>query len=103
MKIFKEIGLVLLFALVPVLLLALVAGVISATGGSYLESLWRLCAFFGGIVLLLAAVLLLTNSFYRKKMELWENRFPHVRFSYALCLVGVVLILAAGVVNYWIL
>lgn len=102
MKTLKEIGLILLFAFILVLILALIAAAVSATGGSFLESFWRLNAFLGGIVLLLAAVLLLTTPFLGKKMEAWEKRFSHVRFSYALCSVGAVLILTAGLVNYLI-
>lgn len=98
----KELGTVLLFGGAVLLLLALIALVRMAAGGaSFLGTWWRLCAFTGGIVLLAAAVLLLTHRADSKKMALWEKRFPHLPFTWAVLLLGVVLILAAGAVNYF--
>ena len=36
-------------------------------------------------------------------MKLWENRFPHVSFDWALILVGAVLIVLGCAVNYIVL
>lgn len=98
----KEIGIFMLFALGLVLLLALIALVNHIAGGSFADSFWRLCAFLGGIFLLFTAVLLLASPSLEKKMAIWRKRFPHIRFSYALGLEGVVLILVSCVVNYLI-
>lgn len=95
----KEIGLIVLLALGLCLILTLAALVRSLLGGSLSGSLWRLCAFSGGIVLLLSAVFLLSGRLVRQKMKAWTEKFPHVPFAWALVLVGAVLILFACMVN----
>ena len=95
----KEIGLIVLLALGLCLILTLAALVRSLLGGSLSGSLWRLCAFSGGIVLLLSAVFLLSSRLVRQKMKAWTEKLPHVPFAWALVLVGAVLILFACMVN----
>lgn len=99
----KEIGLILLFGLGLCLILTLTALVRSLLGGSFAGSLWRLCAFSGGIVLLLAAVFLLSSCLGRQKMKAWTEKFPHVPFAWALVLFGAVLILFACMVNQFMM
>ena len=55
------------------------------------------------VIWLLAAVFLLSGRLGRKRMKLWENRFPHVSFDWALILVGAVLIVLGCAVNYIVL
>ena len=102
-QIIKELALLVGFALGIFLILILIAGVRSLLGGSLSGSLWRLSTFVGAIIWLLAAVFLLSGRLGRKRMKLWENRFPHVSFAWALILVGAVLIVLGCAVNYIVL
>lgn len=102
-QIIKELALLVGFALGIFLILILIAGVRSLLGGSLSGSLWRLSTFVGAIIWLLAAVFLLSGRLGRKHMKLWENRFPHVSFAWALILVGAVLIVLGCAVNYIVL
>lgn len=102
-QIIKELALLVGFALGIFLILILIAGVRSLLGGSLSGSLWRLSTFVGAIIWLLAAVFLLSGRLGRKRMKLWENRFPHASFAWALILVGAVLIVLGCAVNYIVL
>jgi hypothetical protein len=100
----RSAGLVLAASLALLLALALCALAAALIGGDGFASLfWRICSAVGGLALLLAAALLLTNNFGRRaKMRLWEERFPALPFTAAVVMVGVVLILCAGAVNYFV-
>ncbi len=102
-QIVKELALLVGAALGIFLVLVLIAWVRSLTGGTLGGSLWRLSAFAGAVIWLLAAVFLLSGRLGRKRMKLWENRFPHVSFDWALILVGAVLIVLGCAVNYIVL
>ena len=82
-QIVKELALLVGAALGIFLVLVLIAWVRSLTGGT--------------------AVFLLSGRLGRKRMKLWENRFPHVSFDWALILVGAVLIVLGCAVNYIVL
>ncbi|MCD7769207.1 MAG: hypothetical protein LUH36_03705 [Oscillospiraceae bacterium] len=100
-NVLRELCLLILFALAVALVLALVALVITAVSdGVFTDSLWRLCAFAGSFCLLGTAVLLLTSRSGSKRMDAWEQRFPHIHFTYALLLIGVLLLLICGGLNY---
>jgi MFS family permease len=97
----KSSGKVLLFA-VALLLCAVLAATLAGllTGGSILDLLWRICSALGGIILLLAAVLLLTGSREKvTKFPRWTAAFPGLSFLGAVLVVGICLLLCAGVVN----
>ncbi len=98
-QIIKELALIVGFALGIFLVLTLIAGVRSLLGGS----LWRLSAFVGAIIWLLAAVFLLSGRLGRQKMKLWTEHFPHIRFVWALVLIGTVLILLACGLSYFVI
>lgn len=99
--ILKELGAVMLFSCAMALLMLLIALLINLIGGGgILNAWWRLCAFVGAVILLMTAVVMLTNRVGSLKMELWENRFPHLPFICAVLLVGVVLLLVACTANY---
>lgn len=102
-QIIKELALLVGFALGIFLVLILIAGVRSLLGGSLGGSLWRLSTFVGAIIWLLAAVFLLSGRLGRKHMKLWEDRFPHIGFAWALVLVGAVLIVLGCVINYFVI
>lgn len=100
-QVLKEIGLLALFALGLCLIGTLAAGICHLLGQDFAGMLWRICAFAGGIILLLAAVFLLSGRLSRKKMKLWDSRFPHIPFYMALVETGVLLILFACIFNYF--
>ena len=102
-QIIKELALIVGFALGIFLVLTLIAGVRSLLGGSLSGSLWRLSAFVGAIIWLLAAVFLLSGRLGRQKMKLWAEHFPHIRFVWALVLIGAVLILLACCISYFVM
>ena len=99
----KELALIVGFALGIFLVLTLIAGVRSLLGGSLGGSLWRLSAFVGAIIWLMVAVFLLSGRLGRQKMKLWTEYFPHVRFVWALVLIGAVLILLACCVSSFVM
>lgn len=102
-QIIKELALIVGFALGIFLVLTLIASVRSLLGGSMGGSLWRLSAFAGAIIWLLAAVFLLSGRLGRQKMKLWTEHFPHIRFVWALVLIGTVLILLACGLSYFVI
>lgn len=102
-QILRELALLIGAALGIFLVLTLIAWARSLMGGTLGGSLWRLSTFVGAIIWLLAAVFLLSGRLGRKRMKLWENRFPHVSFAWALILVGAVLIALGCVINYFVL
>lgn len=99
----EELALLLGTALGLFLILTLIAGAKSLLGGSLSGSLWRLSTFSGAVIWLQAAVFLLSGHLGRKHMKLWEKRFPHVSFAWALILVGAVLIALGCAINYFVL